>query len=111
MTTIARTKADWRWMNKSTLVGDHGHRPVILMANRKGQLVQRGPDGLLVEIDPEHPDMKAIAGSGRLLAAVEAFMKLRATIFPEVHGAEECAALKELEAAVKDAGGEVPNEA
>ncbi len=108
MSTVTRTKADWRWMNKSTLVADHGRRPVVLAADENGKLVQRGPEGILVEIDPKHPDMQAIAGSARLIAAVESFLKLRTSIFPEVRGAVECAALDELEKALKVAGGEVP---
>ena len=107
--TEVRTKAPWIWMNKSTLVGEHGHRPVVLMAGEgKRKFVQRGPDGLLVEANPKHPDMRLIAGSSRLLEAVQAFLKLRTSIFPEVRGADECAALEELEKAVVEAGGEVP---
>lgn len=52
--------------------------------------------------------MKTIAGAGRLVKAVEAFLKLRPSIFPEVNGEVECAALQELEEAVKAAGGKVP---
>ena len=103
-----RTKAPWAWMNETTLVGAHGHRPVVLMPRPKNKLGQRGPEGLMVDIDRDHPDMRLIAGSARLLEAVEAFMKLRMDIFPTVRGAEACAALQELEEAVKGAGGEVP---
>lgn len=103
-----RTKAPWAWMNESTLVGAHGHRPVVLMPRPKNKLGQRGPEGFMVDADPHHPDMQLIAGSARLLEAVEAFMKLRTDIFPTVRGPEACAALQELEEAVKGAGGAVP---
>lgn len=105
---VVRTKAPWAWMNESTLVGAHGHRPVVLMPRPKNKLGQRGPEGFMVDADRRHPDMKAIAGSARLIEAVEGFMKLRTDIFPTVRGAEACAALQELEEALKDAGGEVP---
>jgi hypothetical protein len=61
----------------------------------------------MVDADRNHPDMRLIAGSARLIEAVEAFMKLRPTIFPSVSGAAECAALQELQEALKDAGGEI----
>lgn len=105
---MKRTKGPWRWLSKETLVGDHGHRPVIISANQKGQLVQRNEEGLLRPIDPKHPDMRALAGAGRLIEAVEAFFKLRTSIFPEVRGPEECAALEELEESLRAAGGSVP---
>lgn len=105
---MARTKGPWRWLSKETLVGDHGRRPVVLSANPKGQLVQRNEDGLLRPVDLDHPDMKAIAGAGRLIEAVETFLLLRKTIFPEVKGDVECAALEGLEKAVVAAGGTVP---
>lgn len=105
---VVRTKAPWRWMNEFTLVGDHGHRPVVLMPRPKNKLGQRGPEGFMVDADPTHPDMQAIAGSARLIEAVEAFMKLRTDIFPTVRGADACAALQELEEALKASGGEVP---
>lgn len=101
-----RTAAPWVWMNDSTLVGAHDHRPVVLMPRPKHKLGQRGPEGLMVDADREHPDMQCIAGSARLLEAVEAFMKLRMTIFPSVNGAPECAALHELQEAIVAAGGE-----
>lgn len=44
----------------------------------------------------------------RLVAAVEAFLKLRTSIFPEVRGAAECSALEELEQALRESGGKVP---
>jgi hypothetical protein len=47
---------------------------------------------------------------GRLVKAVEGFLKLRTSIFPEVRGAIECAALHELEDALREAGGKVPYE-
>jgi len=103
---VVRTKAPWVWMNDSTLVGAHGHRPVVLMPRPKHKLGQRGPEGLMVDADREHPDMQCIAGSARLLEAVEAFMKLRMTIFPSVNGAPEVAALHELQEAIVAAGGE-----
>lgn len=106
--TKRRTAAPWVWMSENTLVGNHGQRPVVLMPRPKMKLGQRGPEGLMVDADPHHPDMQCIAGSARLLEAVEGFMKLRTTIFPNVYGAPECAALQELEEAVKAAGGEVP---
>lgn len=105
---VVRTKAPWAWMNASTLVGTHGDRPVILMPRPKNKLGQRGPEGLMVDADQYHPDMQAIAGSARLIEAVEAFMKLRTDIFPNVRGPDACAALQELEEAVKAAGGVVP---
>lgn len=103
-----RTKGPWAWMDNSTLVGAHGNRPVVLMPRPKNKLGQCGPDGLMMDADRKHPDMKAIAGSGRLIEAVEVFMNLRTDIFPTVRGAEACAALQELEEALKAAGGEVP---
>jgi len=106
--SATRTKAPWAWMNDSTLVGAHGHRPVVLMPRPKNKLGQRGPEGLMVDADRHHPDMLAIAGSARLIEAVEGFLKLRTSIFPSVSGAPECAALEELEEALKAAGGEVP---
>lgn len=106
--TMQRTKAPWAWMNDYTLVGAHGHRPVVLMPRPKNKLGQRGPEGLMVDADRKHPDMQAIAGSARLIEAVEAFMKLRMDIFPTVRGADCCAALHELEEALKDSGGKVP---
>lgn len=105
---MKRTKGPWRWLSKETLVGDHGYRPVIISANRKGQFVQRSEEGLLRPIDTMHPDMRALAGAGRLIEAVEAFFKLRTSIFPEVRGPEECAALEELEESLRAAGGRVP---
>ena len=48
------------------------------------------------------------AKESRLVKAVERFLDLRTSIFPNVRGAEECAALEELESAVKAAGGRVP---
>lgn len=105
---MKRTEGPWRWLSKETLVADHGYRPVVLSANPKGQLVQRNEEGLLRPIDLHHPDMKAIAGAGRLVSAVEAFLKLRTSIFPEVRGAAECSALEELEQALKESGGRVP---
>jgi hypothetical protein len=76
------------------------------MPRPKNKLGQRGPEGLMVDADSDHPDMRLIAGSARLLEAVEAFMKLRITIFPSVNGEKECAALKELEEAIVAAGGD-----
>lgn len=108
MKTQTRTNGEWKWMSKDVLVGNHGHRPVILMAaGPNGKLVQRGPEGLVVPIDTQHPDMVAIAGAGRLVEAVEAFFKLRTSIFPEVRGEEGCAALHELEEAAKAAGADI----
>lgn len=45
---------------------------------------------------------------GRLVKALEGFLKLRTSIFPEVRGPVECAALQELEDALREAGGKVP---
>lgn len=105
---MKRTKGPWRWLSKETLVADHGRRPVVLSANEDGQLVQRNEDGLLRPIDLAHPDIRALAGSARLIEALEAFLALRTSIFPSVRGPDECAALHELEAALQAAGGKVP---
>lgn len=107
---MSRTKGPWRWLSKETLVANHGHRRVVLSANPKGQLVACNEEGLLRQIDTRHPDMQALAGAGRLVDAVEAFLKLRPSIFPKVQGGDCCAALQELEEALLESGGSVPSQ-
>lgn len=51
----------------------------------------------------QHPDARLIAAAPDLLEAAKGFLALRSEIFPEVRGADACAALEALEAAIAKA--------
>jgi hypothetical protein len=67
------TPGPWSWLSPETLVGNHGHRPVILTAR---ELDERGKDGRLVEFDPKGPNARLIAAAPELLEALKALLPI-----------------------------------
>lgn len=74
--TAKHTPGPWRWLpNASALVGDHGIRPVVLMAGRGcGGLVERNGEGLLDPIDTDGPNARLIAAAPALLEALKTLL-------------------------------------
>ena len=71
MTDIRTTTSPpWRWMSPVTLVGDYGHRPVILTGR---ELHERDETGRLVTFDPKGPNGRLIAAAPKLLAFIERY--------------------------------------
>lgn len=62
------TPGPWRWMGPNVLVGDHGHRPVVLTS--RGPITTRTEGGRLGDLLPEHPNARLIAAAPDLLAAL-----------------------------------------
>lgn len=67
------TPGPWRWMNTTSLVGDHGRRPAVLTGI---DLRQRDGDGRLRELDIDSDDARLIEAAPDLLACVEAELAL-----------------------------------
>lgn len=68
-----QTPGPWAWLKLGShwaLFGNHGRRPVVLMA-QGDELVTRGIDGRLVPIDPSHPNAAAIATAGGAALATQ----------------------------------------
>jgi hypothetical protein len=75
----AATPGPWRWMNRRTLVGDHGPRPVVLACDGKME-IRHKDSGMLVELTPSWSDPEYIATfdpqtAGRLIQALEIYEK------------------------------------
>jgi hypothetical protein len=88
------TPGPWRWLSADTLVGDHGHRPVVLTRWRKG-LAQRDPEGgLLRTFDPDSPDARLIAAAPDLLAALKVVTNTDDHADPEVRATVRAAIAK-----------------
>ena len=59
-------------MSETALVGDRGHRPVVLTSFRDKALMTRGETGRLEALNPEHPNARLIAAAPELLEALKA---------------------------------------
>lgn len=65
--TVQQTKGPWAWQKFGSewcLTGQHGMRPIVL-ATRKNNPTSL-VNGLLVPLDPNHPDARLIAAAPEL---------------------------------------------
>jgi len=73
----AYTEPPWAWQkfgDKYCLTAQHGMREIILSANKGGN-IEMNQDGILENIDPNHPNPKLISAAPDLLEACQLVMK------------------------------------
>lgn len=77
-TNLESTPGPWRWLNADTLMGDHGHRPIVLTSDHSSRstMLERREDGLLHPLDVDGPNARLIAAAPDLLAAVRRFLAM-----------------------------------
>ena len=74
---MKHTDGPWAWRTFGEhvcLVGEYGHRPIILDAIRKGMngaTLRVRVDGLMTTFDPQHPDARLIAACPDMYEALE----------------------------------------
>lgn len=67
----------WRLLPGATaIVGDHGHRPVVIAAGRAGELVVRDESGRLVQATPEHPTIEFLCAAPSLFQTLRNVTKV-----------------------------------
>lgn len=81
--SMSHTPEPWGWQQfgEWMLVGQHGHRPIVLQAVRKGMngaafRVRDPKNDIMAPFDPDHPDMQ------RIVACVNACAGLNPEALP-----------------------------
>ena len=104
------TPGPWGWMDMGgiKLVGQHGHRPIVMDFVREGMqgaTLRLRKDGIMREFDANHPDARLIAAAPELFKALVLMIEVNTAPMNTYDEDDFASVLKEARDTVAKAAG------